>query len=618
MRTSEPARIQEIRVLFEQGGAVPWANLTIGGLLVWALWNDAPHLQLLGWLAAVVALNLLRLAFHRRFVRERPSDAEVGMWGRRFVAGSTCSGVLWGLAAVAFFSPESLVAEALLTFAIGGMIAAAAGTLACHLPAFYGFCACSLGPLALRVLTEGDRMHVGMGAMLLVYGVVMLRVARNNHQALAHAFGLSRENALLLERVSLSEHDLRDSNRTLEQRVQERTRELECQTHALQRAQRLEVAGRLAGGLAHDFNSLLTVITNNAAQLKDTQSLDEQGRVAAAETLQAGRRGVALIRHLLAVSRQKQAEPRVFQLNSLISEWSTLLGHILGEGFGIRLDLTEDPTLVYADPAQVEQVLVNLVAGSRSGLSSSGQLSLSTRIAPVPESAGLPAGTYVSLSVERTESDTKRSINPYLSLETDGRSSSMGLSTAVEIAQGWGGRVSIEHEDHSSVRFQVLLPAPAASLALLPLEREPTAAGPRDATILVVDDEPTLRSVIRRCLTREGYTVLVAEDGEQAFELAAREEASIDLLITDVVMPGLTGLELAEKLKPLRPDMAVLFISGFTFDAAMPPADTARGTAYLPKPFDTKALTTKVQELLLASRAEDGVARGLGAVSRLA
>lgn len=609
MRTSETVRSAEIRVLFEQGGVVPLANLAVSGVFVGALWNQAPHSWLLGWLGAVAALNLVRLSFHRLYGAEQPSDAELEAWGRRFVLGSACAGVLWGVAALLFFSPSSLLSQTLLTFAIGGMIGAAAGTLACHLPAFYGFFAFSLLPLTARTLAEGDRLHLGMGAILLAYGVIMPRIARNNHEAFARAFRLSIENSRLLQRVSLSERELRESNHTLEQRVNARTRELEQRTKALHRAQRLEIAGRVAGGLAHDFNSLLTVITNNAAQLRETQPLDEQGRVAAEETLQAGRRGIALIRHLLAVSRHKQPEPRVFALNALISEWSSLLGHILGEGFSVHLDLSEEPTLVYADPAQVEQVLVNLVASSRPVTSGGGgKLSLSTRGAVIADSPGLAPGSYVKLRIERSERDAKRSFNPYLAPDEDERGSRPEFSTIAALAHGWGGRMSIEREGRDGACFEVLLPAPAASLALLPRERDIVESAPPNATILVVDDEPTLRSVIRRCLLREGYTVLVAEDGEQARRLALEHAGPIHLLVTDVVMPGLNGLELAEQVAAARPEMAVLFISGFTFEAAVPAPDAPFTAAYLPKPFDTKALAAKVRELLFASRAAGGAA----------
>ena len=246
MRASESVRSEEIRVLFEQGGPVLWANLTVGGLLVIALWPQASPLQLVGWLAALGALCVVRGSFHRRFRAVRPDDAEVAAWGRRFVLGSACAGLLWGAASVLFFSSASLLSQTLLSFAIGGMTAAAAGTVACHLPAFYAFFSLSLAPLMLRTFAEGDRLHLSMGAILLVYGVMLPRVARNNHEAFARAFRLSTENALLLERLSLSSVDLQETNHTLEQRVLERTRELEQQAQALQRAQRLEVAGRLA------------------------------------------------------------------------------------------------------------------------------------------------------------------------------------------------------------------------------------------------------------------------------------------------------------------------------------------------------------------------------------
>lgn len=591
----------EIRVLFEQGGQVPWVNLTVGVLLVGAMWGNAPARELLAWLAAVLLVNLVRASIHRRFVQQQPSDDELAGWGRWFVLGSASAGLLWGLASVLFFSTSSLLPQTLLTFAVGGMTAAAAGTLACHLPAFYAFFVPALAPLALRTLAEGDRLHLGMGAMLLAYGAALPRVAFNNYEAFARAFRLSTENALLLERVSRSQRELQETNRTLERRVLERTRELEGQAAALQRAQRLEVAGRLAGGLAHDFNSLLTVITNNARQLRESPLLDEQSRLAAEETLQAGQRGIALIRHLLAVTRSKLPEPRAFALGALLEEWSALLRLILGEGFSASVELSPEASVVLADPAQVEQVLVNLITSSRAGLAGCGKVALSTRVIRLPPGDGLEGGSYVELLIERIEAEAKRPFLPYLSLEADSRPPSFGLASLCSTAEHWGGRISIVQEDRERVRFRVLFPLPSVAPAQPSVEHAASVARPGDATILVVDDEPTLRSVIRRCLTREGYNVLVAEDGERALELAAKHPEVIHLLLTDVVMPGLTGLELAAKLQAARPTLAVLFISGFTFDEAVPAPDLTRGTAYLPKPFDTKSLTGKVKELLFAA-----------------
>jgi len=597
MRTPETVRSEEIRALFAQGAPVLWANVVVGAVVVGTLWTQASHARLLAWLAAVLLLCLIRLGFHARYTRERPGGGEIEGWGRRFVLGSTASGVLWGAAGVMFFSSDSALSQGLLAFAIGGMTAAAAGTLSCYLPAFFAYFVCAVAPLTVRAFAEGDRVHWGMGAMLLAYAIGMQRVARNNHAAFERAFRLGIENAELLERLSSSQIDLRETNRTLEHRVIERTKELKQQADVLRQAQRLEIAGRLAGGLAHDFNSLLTVIINNATLLKESQALDDHGKVAADETLEAGQRGAALIRQLLAFRRTKPSQPRVFSLNVLVEEWASLLERILGEGFTTVVELAARPTCVRADPAQVEHVLVNLVANARAAMPMGGKLVIATETVTLTTPT---AGDYVQLSVQHAgASDEQRDVTPTPS--ADARYHGSGLAALWGTVEQWGGHMLIDSDATAGTRFRVMFPA-AAEAEVPPSTRraEPGRARP-NATVLVVDDEPTLRAVIRRSLLREGYKVLVAEDGQRALAVSRAHPADIDLLITDVVMPGLSGLELARELASERQGLSVLFISGFTFEEAVPPTDLANGTAYLPKPFDTKVLLAKLDELLASS-----------------
>jgi signal transduction histidine kinase/CheY-like chemotaxis protein len=594
MPTPETVRSEEIRALFGQGAPVLWANVAVGTIVVGTLWIQAPHLHLLAWLGAVVLLCLVRLRFHARYARERPPSGEIEAWGRRFVVGSTVSGVLWGAAGALFFSADSALSQGLLAFAIGAMTAAATSTLSYHLPAFFAFFACALTPLTVRAFAEGDRDHLGMGAMLLAYAVGLQRVARNNHAAFERAFRLGIENAQLLDRLSSSQIDLQETNRTLEHRVIERTKALEQQAGALRQAQRLEIAGRLAGGLAHDFNSLLTVVINNAALLKESQPLDEHGRVAADETLEAGQRGAALIRQLLAFSRRTPSTPSVFSLNLLVEEWAKLIERILGEGFTTAVDLAGQATYVRADPAEVEQVLVNLVANARAAMPDGGKLSLATETVTLTKGE-LPAGDYVQLSVQHAgTSDALSALTCESSPDAHGGSGLVGVWGTVE---RWGGRILVDSDPVMGTRLRVLFPAAVTDAPASTRRAEPGRARP-NATVLVVDDEPTLRSVIRRSLLREGYEVLVAEDGTRALALARAHPTHIDLVITDVVMPGLTGLELARELSSERPGLSVLFISGFTFEEAVPPTDVANGSAYLPKPFDTNVLLAKVDELL--------------------
>jgi signal transduction histidine kinase/ActR/RegA family two-component response regulator len=614
MRTPETVRSEEIRALFEHGTPILWANVGVGAIVTLTLWNDAPHTPLLAWLGAILLMSVVRAAFQARYARERPDATELDAWGRRFVFGSIVAGVLWGVAGVAFFARESTLAQALLTFAIGGMTAAAAGTLSCHLPAFFGYFTLALAPLTLRALAEGDRVHLGMGAMLLMYAVGMQRVARNNHAAFVGAFQLGIENAELLDRLSLSQVSLQETNRTLEHRVLERTRALEQQAEALRQAQRLEIAGRLAGGLAHDFNSLLTVVINNSVLVKESQSLDEHGKLATDETLEAAQRGAALIRQLLAFSRRRPAEPQAFSLNQLVEEWAALFQRILGEGYETVVKLAAHPTQVHADPAQLEQVLVNLVANARAAMPNGGKIAISTEVVTISGDARLADGDYVELSVQHAgASDAQRAFPPLPGLEGEGRQRGAGLAAVWAIVEEWGGRILVDSEPELGTRFRVLLPASTETLAPPSARRLEHSKPRRGARVLVVDDEPTLRSVIRRSLEREGYSVLVAEDGARALALSRSHDSDIDLLITDVMMPGLTGLELARQLLHERPGLRVLFISGFTFEESVPPADLAQGTAYLPKPFDTKVLLAEVGELLDAPpRAASSALRASG------
>ncbi|HEX2871094.1 MAG TPA: response regulator [Polyangiaceae bacterium] len=393
----------------------------------------------------------------------------------------------------------------------------------------------------------------------------------------------------------------------------ERTRALEQQGEALQQAQRLEVAGRLAGGLAHDFNSLLTVVMNNAVLLKDSQALDEHGKLAAEETLEAGQRGAALIRQLLAFSRRKPSEPRVFSLNVLIDEWAGLLGRILGEGFTTVVELCPKAPQVRVDPAQVEQVLVNLVANARAAMPTGGRLCITTNLVTLDEAQArdleLPAGEYVQLAVQHAgSSETARTQLP-VGIDTDTRYRGSGLVAVWGTVEQWGGRIIVDSEA-TGTRYRVLVPVAAEVASPVSTRLAEPSRERSNATILVVDDEPTLRSVIRRSLAREGYDVLLAEDAERALALARSHTEPIQMLITDVVMPGTSGLDLARQLLRERPSLSVLFISGFTFEEAVPPADLANNTGYLPKPFDTKVLLAHVRELLDAQSAVELKASG--------
>ena len=593
-------RAEQLRTLFRQNPGVLWLNVAVSGLAAAALWHTASRVLLLAWVVVTGLVALARTQLTLRYERARPQQPELEPWGRRFVAGSVAAGASWGVASVLFFDAASGPSELVFAFAIGGMTAAAAGTWSCHLPVFWGYFSSALAPFVLRTFAVGDLAHLAMGGMLLAYAAGMQRVARSNHQSYARAFLLALENAELLERLSASQKGLEETNRTLERRVAERTTELERQSEALRDAQRLEVVSRLAGGIAHEFNNLLTIVLTSLDVLDEKAAFDG---AAVDRTRAAARRGAFLARQLLAFGRRQRIDPRVFDCNRAAADMEPLLRRLAGDRIDTRFTLSAEPLFVLADPAQLEQVLVSLVSNARDAMPDGGELRVTSECVEQLPGGGHGEGRYALFRIEDSgvgmDQDTlRRAFDPFFSTKAPGRGTGLGLATVHGIVEQNGGCVTVESEPGKGSRFAVYLPLADTGNASgeIPIQI-PATALPK-ATILVAEDEPTLRSMIRRTLVRSGHTVLAAADGELALAAAAAHPGPIDLLVTDVVMPNLGGGETARILGTQRPGIAVLFISGYSWGESLPPSDPMKAIGYLQKPFDTKTFEAKVWELL--------------------
>ena len=373
-------------------------------------------------------------------------------------------------------------------------------------------------------------------------------------------------------------------------------------------AQKLEAVGRLAGGIAHDFNNMLTAIVSYSALLLEDLPAGHPRRRDVQEILGAADRATALTRQLLAFSRKQVLEPRVLDLNALIANLENLLSRVIGDD--VELVAALDPALgsVKADPGQIEQVIVNLAVNARDAMPDGGKLTLETADVELDdayarEHPSVAPGRYVMLAVSDTgigmdEATQARIFEPFFTTKPQGQGTGLGLATVYGIVKQSGGNVWMYSEPGRGTTFKIYLPrvdAPAAPLA------PPTAAAaaPRgDETVLLVEDEPAVRRTARKALERLGYAILEAPDAATALNLAGRHQGPIHLLLTDVVMPGMDGRDLARRLVADRPGTRVVFMSGYAGDAVIRHGLLEPGVAYLEKPFTPTALADKVRKIL--------------------
>ena len=378
----------------------------------------------------------------------------------------------------------------------------------------------------------------------------------------------------------------------------------------LRRAQRMEPLGLLAGAVAHDFNNVLTIIqVVTDFMLRDVPK-DHRLNAEVLEIRQAAQRAAGLTHQLLAFSRKQVLRPRVLDLNELVTETTSMLRRLIGEDIELVMTLAQDLCLLVADPGQLQQVLMNLAINARDAMPSGGVLHLLTSGAIVgPNDALLPAGNYVVLTVADTghgmdEGVQRRIFDPFFTTKPAGRGTGLGLSTVFGIVEQSGGKVAVTSEPGRGTRFTIYLPCGSAEA--MPSDAPPApdarAEAVHLATVLLVEDEEPVRRIAQRLLEAQGYSVLAAEDGYEALAIATAFSGTIDALVTDLVLPGLNGRQVAERLLQTRPDTAVLYVTGYTDDEILRRGLMNEEVRVLEKPFTAKQLDDAVREAISAQR----------------
>ncbi len=386
-------------------------------------------------------------------------------------------------------------------------------------------------------------------------------------------------------------------------------KDLEAQ---LRQSQKMEAVGRLAGGVAHDFNNMLTVITGYSEFLLKRLSESDPIRSEISAIRQAGERAAGLTRQLLAFSRRQVLAPQVLNLNKVVSEMEKMLGRLIGEDVEISMVLGQGLSNVKADPGQIEQVVMNLAVNARDAMPEGGKLTIATADADLSEAyasehVGVVPGLHVKLSVSDTgvgmDDETRAHIfEPFFTTKEVGKGTGLGLATVYGIVRQSGGYVAVESSPGKGTTFAIYFPR-AEEEATPGKEGVPSEELRGTETVLLVEDEEGVREFAGRVLRENGYTVFDAENGLAALDVLARHDGTVDLLLTDVVMPGMGGFELARRASALRPGSDVLYMSGYTEEMVGEGGFLKSDVPFLPKPFAPDALLRKVREVLASRKA---------------
>jgi two-component system cell cycle sensor histidine kinase/response regulator CckA len=380
---------------------------------------------------------------------------------------------------------------------------------------------------------------------------------------------------------------------------------LESQRQRLQ-AQRIESVGRLAGGIAHDFNNLLTVINGYADMVLKETDAESAGRSSILEIRKAGERAASLTRQLLVFSRGQRTTQETADLNTIVAEFEKMLRRLIGEDIQLITRLADTPLIVQVDVGQIEQVIMNLAVNARDAMPRGGQLSLTTEVRRLVE---IEAGTesagpdrYAVLSVTDTgsgidEQTRSHLFEPFFTTKDVGKGTGLGLAVLYRIVQNHNGLVKVSSQPGEGSTFEVYLP----------LTQSRPEAAPAAATILLVEGDTDVRTLVRDVVARLEYRVLEATDGHEAILIAGSHGGPIDLLVADVVIPGFSVFELARRLTAIRPTMKVLYLSSYNDQEASTTASRHANVAYLRKPFTLADLASRIQTMLSQPKAPSAI-----------
>ena len=422
---------------------------------------------------------------------------------------------------------------------------------------------------------------------------------------------LRTANQELEKRVAARTHALGESTASLEKVNQELRAEIEKTKwleEQLLQTQKMEAIGRLAGGVAHDFNNLLTVISGYNHMILDEPANISEVMEWAGEVEQAAESAASLTQQLLAFSRRQVLQPRIVDMNVIVRRMEKLLRRVIGEDIDLATHLEPGLARVSADPGHLEQVVMNLVVNARDAMPQGGKLTIETCNITLDEEyaelhSRVKPGEYVELAISDTgdgmsEETRQRIFEPFFTTKEMGKGTGLGLSIVYGIVKQNGGEIWVYSQLGKGTTFKIYLPVATVNGSEEPVPAATAAPRKRTEIILLVEDDPAVRKLVRSMLHRTGHTVLETQTGQDAIQICRSRPEQIDLVLTDVVMPDLSGPELAEQLTNIRPGMRVLYMSGYADNAVVRHGVLPPNAPFIQKPFTAQALNNKIRDIL--------------------
>jgi signal transduction histidine kinase/ActR/RegA family two-component response regulator len=602
---------EQVSQLYERGPVGIIATLVNSAILSSIQWSVISHSVILTWFSVLFLITLIRAVYIFKYRHASSISIRSRTWGTWFIIGIGISGIVWGAAGIFLFPGKSIAHQIFPAFVLGGMVAGAASAFSALKMAFFAYTFPALVPIIIKFFSLGGNIHQAIGVMGLLFVFLVTVTAIRSHKMLVKSLKLGFENKSLVSYLSETKEKAERMNEKLEAEIIERKKvEQELKKHEEQLeaqlllARKMESIGTLAGGIAHDFNNLLMAIQGNVTLMLDNLDPGHHDYEKLELIEQCVQSGASLTKQLLGVARGGKYEVKPTNLDEIIKNTSTMFGRTKKE-IKISTKYRENLWTVEVDGGQIEQVLLNLYINAWQAMPGGGELHIETENITLDQKNAklhdVKPGKYVKISVADTgigmdDEIQLRIFDPFFTTKEIGRGTGLGLASAYGIIKNHGGVITIESEKGKGTIFHIYLPA--SQKKVHDTKKVSTTLLSGTGTILVVDDEELMTDVCQQILQRMGFKVLIAKSGKEAIEVFNANRDIIDLVILDIILPGMDGGAIYDGLKEIKPGIKVLIASGYSINGKASELMKKGCSGFIQKPFRKNELSLKLNEIL--------------------